>query len=256
MALKTKIKLTPNYDWKSIKLDDITGTGITGYGNNQDPATYREASADGVDIQGTIIWVTSPSNAMTSIVLTSTQAYDVVINGKSITNSALGFLTDETLTDGIWKIEYAPRFISSIYGLTRIGTTDVFTFASNAYLNYVNATHIYHIANNAYYPITALDRTNSKLTVTGVPVSTTLTVGYHIVYNAPLYVPIAKAIKECLDNKVADETLCCCDKVNCELVNKYLLYDAMFVNCVNSNATKAQQIFDLLTTYCGDNCGC
>ena len=36
----------------------------------------------------------------------------------------------------------------------------------------------------------------------------------------------------------------------------YLLYDAMFDNCVANNVTKAQQIFDLLTTYCDKDCGC
>jgi len=259
MALQVRTRLTPGYDWKSILVEDITGTGITGYGSNQDPSPYREASADGTDIQGTIIWVTSPSDNITPIVLTSTQAYNVVISGKVINNTTLGFLIDEPLEDGLWKIEYAPRFISSVYGLTRVGTTDVFAFASNGYLNYVNATHIYHVANNAYYPIIALDKSNSKITITGVPTGTSLSSGYHIVYNAPLYVPIAREIKECLDAKVADLSVCdcgCLELQTIKLVNMYLLYDAMFDNCVANNVTKAQQIFDLLTTYCDKDCGC
>lgn len=264
MALKTKIKLTPNYDWKSIKLDDITGTGITGYGNNQDPVGFRRITSSGVDIVRTRIRVTAPGST-TPIVIsrTASQAFSLLTDGYSIVNTALGLPVDSALTDGIWKIEYIPYFPQPITDcLIHLPGTSVYTmnfnFTPTLYgQHFKNATAIHSTVDPLDLDIVSIDFTTGIITFlqnTQSPLLDPSTI--QIGLGTTLYVPIAKAIKECLDNKIADETLCACDKIDCELVNKYLLYDAMFVNCVNSNVTKAQQIFDLLTTYCADNCGC
>jgi hypothetical protein len=261
MTLATKIKLTPSYDWKSIKLDDITGTGITGYGSNQDPVGFRRITSSGIDIVKTRIRITAPGSTVPVIVdRTAAQAFSILTNGYSIINTALGFAADAPLTDGIWKIEYAPYFPEPITDcLAWVPGTSVYTASFNPgyAAHFKNATAIQTLVDPKNLDIASINFTTSVVTfVQNTQAPTTDFSALQIGLGTTLYVPIAKAIKECLDNKVADETICSCDKVNCELVNKYLLYDAMFVNCVNSNVTKAQQIFDLLTTYCGDNCGC
>lgn len=261
MALKTNIKLTPNYDWKSIKLDDITGTGITGYGNNQDPVGFRRIASSGVDIVRTRIRVTAPGSTTPIVIIrTAPQAFSLLTDGYSIVNTALGLPVDSALTDGIWKIEYTPYFPQPITDcLAWVPGTSVYTASFNPVYaaHFKNATAIRTLVDTLDFDIVSINFTTSVVTfLQSTQAPTTDFSALQIGLGTTLYVPIAKAIKECLDNKVADETLCACDKVDCELVNKYLLYDAMFVNCVNGNATKAQQIFDLLTTYCGDNCGC
>jgi hypothetical protein len=258
MTLATKIKLTPSYDWKSIKLDDITGNGITGYGSNQDPVGFRRANSSGVDIVKTRIRVTAPG-AISPVIVdrTASQAFSLLTDGYSIVNTALGFPADSALTDGIWKIEYTPYFPEPTTNLLTYVPSSLYKATLNPTYaaHFKNATGIFCDSGSIYLDIVSIDFTTGIVTFA----QNVSTITFDVILfglGTTLYVPTAKAIKECLDNKVADEVICACDKTDCELVNKYLLYDAMFVNCVNSNVTKAQQIFDLLTTYCTDNCGC
>jgi hypothetical protein len=261
MSFKAKTKLTPNYNWKSILLEDISGTGITGYGANQDPVGERQASAINKDIKQTNIYVTSPDAVETLFELNATAAFNMLSTPKTILNTDLGLLTDETITDGIWKVEYIPYFnypnpTNLTYNLadntlvfdvadklyfknnTRLLLVDEFAISFNVLIININfTTGVITFTGDDLTEIGSIDRVWQGIGVTN-------------------YTVFAKKIKECLDNKVADITNCECEDVDCELVNKYLLYDAMFVNCKEGNATKAQQIFDLLTTYCGHNCGC
>lgn len=265
MALITKIKLTPEYDWKSILLEDITGSGITGYGDNQTPVGYIREDATNKDIKGIRMIVTSPSGIVTNIDFgTVALAYTVVSENYSILNTLLGFTEDETLEDGIWKIKYITLFQNpNPSNLTFSATNKTATYTvTSEYFKNVNVLYYAQISiigqlSGTFYTVTNNNLTTKTMTLASTPPALTAPyTDYRVGYSKELYVPIAKSIKECLDNKVADLTECECKDVDCELVNKYLLYDAMFVNCKESNLTKAQQIFDLLTTYCTDNCGC
>lgn len=257
MALKTKIKLTPAYDWKSLLIEDITGTGITGYGSNQDPVGYRRASSNGVDIQQTRIEITAPSDTVDSpINLTSSQAYTLLSAGYVLDNVELGYPVDDYLEDGIWTIKYTPYFNPPASDmLTYVGSSLYKATFNLVYKqHFINATSILATIDGNYLDIVSIDFVTGTITF-AQNVSAVDFAEVKIGLGVTGYTAFTKEIKECLDNKVADESLCPCECTDCELVKKYLLYDAIYLNCLQNNATKAQQIFDYLTKFCTD-CGC
>jgi hypothetical protein len=250
MALQVRTRLTPGYDWKSILVEDITGTGITGYGTLQNPTSRRNTS--------NIVMVkeifTSPSDILYNFNQT------LLPSGYTFVNTVLGQTIDEPLEDGLWKVEYLVNFTNAST-INVVNGSKNFTVSSNANQDFNNVKYIYDVANATYYSIASLNLatlsgtfTNNWSGATNAALS-----NYNVVFSSILYVPIAREIKECLDGKVADLSVCdcgCLELQTIKLVNMYLLYDAMFDNCVANNVTKAQQIFDLLTTYCDKDCGC
>jgi hypothetical protein len=294
MALKTKIKLQVRHDYKQIDVASMTGTGITGYGANQDPVGYRPL-ANGtntpatIGIKGGIYIVTSPSGQITKLPINPFDAYNSALNYaefiNSVNNVQLGYSVDDQLEDGLWKVEYVEFSRNNTAGGVTIGWSadpkdTYFTYYLSDFLSFKNASYIYlenafptpatNLTYTKLYQASALPSvsnvdpdsptTKRKIDVTSdiiqTPYPSTNYSDYLIGYSSTKYIPVAKAIKECLDNKVADLVECECDEVDAELVNKYLLYDAMFINCELDNINKAQQIFDLLSKYCDDNCGC
>lgn len=254
MALITKIKLTPAYDWKSLIINDITGTGITGYGNNQDPIGLRQAVSSGNDIILKYLFITGPDLIEKKFTIGDMTAIN---SDLIISNTQLGFNIDETITDGIYKVEYVPYFDGSVY-LVYSNNTLVFNPGDKIYL--LNGTRLHLIDEFSIrydVKITNINYTTGVITYTGDNLSNIGSIdNWYVGIGTTTYTAFTKEIKECLDNKIADITNCECENVDCELVNKYLLYDAIYVNCKENNVTKAQQIFNLLTTYCTDNCGC
>jgi len=261
MALQVRTRLTPSYDWKSILVEDITGTGITGYGNNQDPVNFRELS----DIVSIRLELTSPSLITTIIDITggTLTTFKTTLQ-YTVTNLALGYLIDEPIEDGIWTVVYTPFFSNdSVINLSATTPNTSLTYLTSNKTSFINATKLIRIAGTVYSNILS----NIKNTVTpttsilSTDVTQTSMTGsqYYVGIGTTGYTPIAREIKECLDAKVADLSVCdcgCLEFQTIKLVNMYLLYDAMFDNCVANNVTKAQQIFDLLTTYCDKDCGC
>lgn len=269
MALKTKIKLQITHDYKQIGLSDMTNTGITGYSNNQDPATYRSITASTDDIIAGRFVITSPSGVVTKILVAPYNAWTFAKSYGDflayINNIQLGYAVDEQLEDGLWKVEYIVFFPNANATTISYSTsTNIITYNTADFLSFKNANYIYLASemssiNEIYlHKITTPVSASSTDIITDKKAYTTGSnqFGYRVGYSSTKYIPVAKAIKECLDNKVADLVECECDEVDAELVNKYLLYDAMFVNCEMDNINKAQQIFDLLSKYCDDNCGC
>jgi len=248
MALQVRTRLTPGYDWKSILVEDITGTGITGYGNNQNPTNRRN----------TILAVKEIFTSPTEIEYNFNQT--LLPSGYTFVNTVLGQTIDEPLEDGLWKVEYRVHFTNASTINVTNGSKN-FTVSSNANQDFNNVKYIYDVANATYYSIATLNLATLSGTFTdtwGGSTNAALS-NYNVVFSSILYVPIAREIKECLDAKVADLSVCdcgCLELQTIKLVNMYLLYDAMFDNCVANNVTKAQQIFDLLTTYCDKDCGC
>lgn len=257
MALITKTKLTPGYNWKYLTIEDITGTGITGYGANQDPINNRRASSAGTDISATNIYITAPDETETEINLDDEDAYTTTTTPYTVTNIDLGFLEDDYITDGIWKVEYVPYF--STGGILTYADEEL-TFNLSNKLFFINATRLKLIDETAAefnVIITNINFTTGVITYTGDDLSGIGGIDeVWIGIGTTTYTVFAKEIKECLDNKVADEYLCPCECEDCELVKKYLLYDAMYLNCLTNNITKAQQIFDYLTNFCTTTCGC
>jgi hypothetical protein len=260
MSIKIKSKVTPNYDWKSILLEDTTGTGITGYGTNQDPALYRT-------VDGNVFYrltLTSPSNVVYPIVVFDhTEFLDLLSNGFVIDylfdNGVLNMNIDDTLEEGIWKIEYDVVFENEGLNTITVNADKInFTFTTslsnkNVYLN--NSYFVMDLETTEYGKIANLNFSNGTGSFTeAISEDGSITVSSSA-YTSTTYTVIAKSIKECLDNKVADESLCECECTDCELVKKYLLFDAMYLNCLEGNITKAQQIFDYLTKFC-NHCGC
>jgi hypothetical protein len=292
MALKTKIKLGISKDYKQVNIASMTGTGITGYGANQDPVGYRPL-ANGtttpatIGIKGGLYILTSPSGQITKIPIAPFDAYNSALKYaefiNSINNLQLGYSADEQLEDGLWKVEYVEFSRNNTAGGVTITWSAApkntyFTYPLNEFLSFKNASYIY--LENAFpvtlntFNYTKLYQASTLPSSSNVDPDNSATKGkidltsaitqnassnysdYLIGYSSTKYFPVAKSIKECLDNKVSDLVECECDEVDAELVNKYLLYDAMFVNCEIDNINKAQQIFDLLSKYCDDNCGC
>jgi len=250
MALQVRTRLTPGYDWKSILVEDITGTGITGYGTLQNPINRRNTS--------NIVTVTELITSPSEILYTFNQT--LLPSGYTFVNTVLGQTIDEPLEDGLWKVEYRVHFTNASTINVTNGSKN-FTVSSNANQDFNNVKYIYDVANATYYSIATLNLATLSGTFTntwGGSTNAALS-NYNVVFSSILYVPIAREIKECLDAKVADLSVCdcgCLELQTIKLVNMYLLYDAMFDNCVANNVTKAQQIFDLLTTYCDKDCGC
>ena len=261
MALQVRTRLTPGYDWKSILVEDITGTGITGYGNNQDPQLFRELS----DIVSIRLELTSPSLITTTIDITgiplttfkTTLQYTIV-------NTVLGYAIDDTIEDGIWTVVYTPFFSNDpVINLSATTPNTSLTYSTSNKTSFINATKLIRIATNIYSNILSniKDAITPTTSILSTDVTQTSMTGnqYYVGIGTTGYTPIAREIKECLDGKVADLSVCdcgCLELQTIKLVNMYLLYDAMFDNCVANNVTKAQQIFDLLTTYCDKDCGC
>jgi len=278
MALKTKIKLGVGRDYKAFKIASMTGTGVTGYGANQDPVGYREASANTVDLYGYRMVFTSPSGQVITKIGTQFDAFKMAeAFGEFYTvflNTDLGYTADEQIEDGLWKVEQTEFFPNNVTTtIAWTGGDNFFAYENTNVLSFKNANCILlsksgsglttgNFDSTRLYNITSIntviDPTFNKITVSrNITQSTTSNYSTYVVgYTSTKYFPVAKSIKECLDNKVADLVECECDEVDAELVNKYLLYDAMFVNCEIDNINKAQQIFDLLSKYCDDNCGC
>lgn len=263
MALNTKIDLSISSDWKTITITDTTGSGIAGYGSNQDPVGYREASGVGTDIYITQILLTSPSNEVFTFNLNSTQAYAAILVGYTITNVALGYAADEAIEEGIWKVSYTPYFYNAgatTINISAASTTVVYTGADT---NFNNAAKIVLAASTVpvYFDVSNILPSTNTFTLSAVAGINSATYADYIVgYEAVEYIPIVKVIKDCLDAKVAalPESNCPCkDKQVNTLMNNYMLYDAMFINAANGNNIKAEYIYDILSNYCSDdNCNC
>jgi hypothetical protein len=258
MALQVRTRLTPSYDWKSILVEDITGTGITGYGTNQDPVGFRRLS----DIVSIRLELTSPSLITKIIDITggTLTTFKTTLQ-YTVTNLALGYLIDEPIEDGIWTVVYTPFFSNdSVINLSATTPNTSLTYLTSNKTSFLNATKLIKIAGTVYSNILSnlIGVTTSILSTNNTQISMTGS-EYYVGLGITGYTPIAREIKECLDGKVADLSVCdcgCLELQTIKLVNMYLLYDAMFVNCAANNITKAQQIFDLLTTYCDKDCGC
>lgn len=263
MALNTKIDLSISSDWKTITITDTTGSGITGYGSNQDPVGYREASGVGTDVFITQILLTSPSGTVYTFNLNSTQAYAAIISGYTITNTALGYAADEQIDEGIWKVSYTPYFYNAggvTINVSAASTSVVYTGADT---NFTNAVKLVLAASTVpvYFTVSGINPSTNVFTLSAVAGITSASYTDYVVgYETVEYIPIVKVIKDCLDAKVAalPESNCPCkDKQVNTLMNNYMLYDAMFINAANGNNVKADYIYDILSTYCADdNCNC
>ena len=263
MALNTKIDLSISADWKTITITDTTGSGITGYGNNQDPVGYRQASGTNVNIFKTQIILISPSNSVYTFNLTDSQAYSATITGYQITNVALGYAVDEDIEEGIWKVSYTPYFPNDVATTINIGaalTSVVYTGADN---NFTNAAKLMLSASGTpvYFTISNILPAINTFTISAVAgITSGAYTNYRVGYEAIEFIPIVKTIKNCLDSKIAalPTSACPCkDKQVNTLMNNYLLYDAMFINASNNNDVKANYIYDILSNFCADSdCKC
>jgi hypothetical protein len=247
MSLVTKIKLTPNYDWKSILLEDITGTGITGYGGSQLPAGLRVLPSK------TLIILTSPSGTVKNILTPGTNP---ITSSYIITNVDLDYNIDDTLEEGIWTVEYVNFFFNSDPTTLNATTPNTnLTYLIGNKDKFINATKLFRISDDTVSNIISNTITTLGTLVTNKIQTTLLYSQYLIGIGTTLYTSITKELKECLDNKIADESLCPCDCGDCSLMQKYLLYEAIELNCKQANYTKANQIFTYLTEL-STNCGC
>lgn len=257
MSLVVKIKPSVTTDYKSIVLTELTGTGVTGYGANQDPVGYRRAISMAVDIIRTNIFIGSPTGVSTSLLLDATQSLPLNGNTYTVTNINLGYPNNGILDDGLWKIEFVPFFTGITMTYNSTDNTINYTASVANNLHFVNATWLYITqadASTVYVKIDSIDTVSGKIRFSNTTVNSILGGSIpQIGLGTIVYVPVAKEIKEFLDGKVADMSVCECSKADCDLVSKYLLYDSMFINCQAQNPTKAQQIFDLLTAYSTDD---
>lgn len=268
MALNNQIKSAVANSYKSLKIYDLTGYGITGYGANQDPVGYREAASSGSDILAGRLILTSPSNVSYTFAISPSIAFALASGSQEyyeVLNTDLGLAVDDFIEDGIWKSEYVVFFANdAAVTISTVLNSKTMTYNTANFLSFKNADYIYlnttivPLATTYLHKITTPVVSSSANIVTDKAAYATLnnTTQYRIGYAAEKYFPVARAIKECLDVKVADLTDCDCGKVDPELANKYMLYDAMFINCEKDNVNKAKQIFTLLSKYCDDNCGC
>jgi len=209
---------------------------------------------DGLSQQNTRIDITAPSDVVTTpIDLTTSQAYTLLTDGYILDNVELGYLIDDYLQDGIWTIKYTPYFNSDFTG-TLGDTAFKFVAGIASKQHFINATDM--IIDGTYVKILSVTYTATECIVltdtdmTGFDLTNPL-----IGIGTTTYTSITKELKECLDNKIADESLCPCDCGDCSLVQKYLLYEAIELNCKQNNYTKANQIFTYLTEL-STNCGC
>lgn len=266
MALTTKIDLSISADWKTITITDTTGFGIAGYGSNQDPVGYRQAASSGNDIWKTRIVLTSPSLLTYTFLLTSSQAYNAVINGYQITNVDLGYAIDDDIEEGIWTITYTPYMVNPVATTFTLltATSALYTVPDDIY-TYKNADKLIVIDEfgvTTYTDVTANNPSTGILTLapeTAFDLAASQDTIYSG-YTATECLPIVKTIKDCLDSKVAalpNSTCPCKGKQVNTLMSYYLLYDAMFINAANNNASKATYIYDILGNYCAaSDCKC
>jgi hypothetical protein len=268
MALNNIIKGAVAISYKSLRIYDLTGYGINGYGANQDPVSYREAASNGTDILAGRLLLTSPSGTVYTFAITPAIAFNLASGTQEyyeVLNTDLGLTVDEFIEDGIWKSEYIVFFANA--GSVTISTiinSPVMSYNTADFLSFKNADYIYlnttivPLATAYLHGITTPVTKSSANIYTDKDAYATLpgTAQYRIGYAATKYFPVARSIKECLDNKVADLVECNCAKDDPELIHKYLLYDAMFINCEIDNVNKATQIFTLLSKYCDEHCGC
>lgn len=274
MALITKLKTIVASDYKSVVSSDTTGTGITGYGNNQDPAGYREANGVGTDILGGRLIFTSPSTAEYTFNLTPANCYTDILSAQTWTtlNTNLGeAATDDPIEDGVWKSEYITFFanpsgvsitLDSTNGYaTYTAPTDYLKFANTGYL-YIATTFGGSFDATKLFPITTpVTMSSNKIYLSGLDLSGVKTyTEYRVGYSAVKYFVSARAIRHCLDEKIAalpNSNCPCKEKQVNKLMNMCMLYDGMMINAENGNPTKAQYIFDILTNYCTDSdCKC
>lgn len=266
MALNTKIDLAISADWKTITITDTTGFGIAGYGSNQDPVGYRQAASSGNDIWRTRIVLTSPSLATYTFVLNNSQAYNAVINGYQISNVDLGYAIDEDIDEGIWTIAYTPYMTNDAATVFTLlsATSAVYSVPADIYA-YKNADKLIVVDEFAVATYTNVTANNPSTGILTLVPETAFDLGasqdtIYSGYTATECLPIVKTIKDCLDSKVAalpNSNCPCKSKQVNTLMNNYILYDAMFINAANNNATKAVYIYDILSNYCSSSdCKC
>lgn len=274
MALITKLKTIVSSDYKSVVSSDTTGYGITGYGNNQDPAGYREASSNGSDILGGRLIFTSPSTAEYTFNLTAYDCYQTILVDQNWPTINLGLgeaATDDPIEDGVWKSEYVTFFANP-------SGTSIYLNSANGYATYTAPTDYLKFANAGYLYIattfggsfdatklfaitTPVTMSSNKIYLSGLDLDGTKTYAeYRVGYSAVKYFVSARAIRNCLDEKIAalpNSNCPCKEKQVNKLMNMCMLYDGMMINAENGNPTKAQYIFDILTNYCTDSdCKC
>ena len=274
MALVTKLKTIIASDYKSVISSDTTGDGITGYGSNQDPAGYRRAASKSVDILGGRLIFTAPSLDEYAFNLTAFDCYQNILVEQSwpTLNIGLGETgTDDPIQDGVWKSEYITFFsnpsgvsitLNSSQGYaTYTAPTDFLKFANSAYL-YIATTFGGSFDETKLFKITTpVVVSSNKIYLSELDLSGTKTyTEYRVGYSAVKYFVSARAIRNCLDEKIAalpNSNCPCKEKQVNKLMNMCMLYDGMMINAENGNPTKAQYIFDILSNYCSDSdCKC
>lgn len=262
MALKTKIDLSISLDWKTITITDMS-TGVEGYGSNQDPVGERKVSSSGQDVEALRIILTSPSEVDYIIDLNAAAAFAAISNGYNVTNTTLGYTADEIFEEGIWKVQWIPFFTNSVTISVASGSSSVSYSPSNNFF-FTNSSYLKTSASTVpvYYSISSINLNLKSLTLSSNYAATTNASysDYQVGYAAIEYIPIAKTIKDGLDEKVAalpNSNCPCKEKQVNNLMSYYLLYDAMFINASNSNSVKANYIYNILDTYVTDtDCKC
>lgn len=277
MALVTKLKTIVASDYKSVISSDTTGYGITGYGNNQDPAPNRRAESSGYDILGGRLIITSPSDRSYSFDLSGSECYTNMLvnqNWPTVSTKLGEAAIDDTIEDGVWKSEYITFFANPVE------TSNIFLDSTNGYATYNAPTDYLKFANASYLYIattfqgsgnfdstklfaitTPVTINSNKIYLSGLNLSGSKAYNvYRVGYSAIKYFVSARAIRNCLDEKIAalpNSNCPCKEKQVNTLMNMCMLYDGMMVNAENGNPTKAQYIFDILTNYCTDSdCKC
>ena len=279
MALVTKLKTIVASDYKSVISSDTTGYGITGYGSNQDPVGLRQAENNGIDILGGRLIFTSPSLNKYTINLSAFDCYrNMLIDQRWPTlNTQLGETgVDDFIEDGVWKSEYITFFnngTSSVIPIYVNSSLNYVTYTAPAnYFNFANIGYLYIAttfgssfdATKLYQVSTPVLQSSNRIYLTTTPsesvAGTKYATEYRVGYSAVKYFVSARAIRNCLDEKIAalpNSNCPCKEKQVNKLMNMCMLYDGMMVNAENGNPTKAQYIFDILTNYCSDSdCKC
>ena len=262
MAFNPKIDLSISLDWKTITITDMS-EGIEGYGSNQDPVNERRLNSSGQDVKSLRIILTSPSNVDYTIDLNAASAYSAINNGYSITNVSLGYAADETFEEGIWKVQWIPFFSNSISISVTSGSPSVSYNPSNNYF-FLNSSYLKTSVSTVpiYYTITSINLSSKSLNLSSSYAASTNSsyTDYQVGYAAIEYIPVAKTIKDGLDEKVAalpNSNCPCKEKQVNNLMSYYLLYDAMFINASVNNSVKANYIFNILKDYVTDSdCKC
>jgi hypothetical protein len=277
MALVTKLKTIVASDYKSVISSDTTGYGITGYGSNQNPVGLREASASGVDILGGRLIFTAPSGDIYPFDYTAYDCYNSFIVNQEVNTLNIGLgesAVDDPIQDGVWKSEYITFFnngtssvipiyvSSSLNYVTYTAPANYFNFANIGYLYIATTFGVSFDATKLYQVSTPVVQSSNKIYLTEKPTvnGTKDATEYRVGYSAVKYFVSARAIRNCLDEKIAalpNSNCPCKEKQVNKLMNMCMLYDGMMVNAENGNPTKAQYIFDILTNYCSDSdCKC